>query len=697
MTRQSSVPTLGALTMLAMSLASGFAQAASTASPNTPNLRPAWLGPVTTTHFDGAADDLLTAGLGKSGLASAVAPTVSSPPTAAQLRKLVIHTNYRALIDTTSNGGYGRLYGPNIDIHGNDTLGEGKIPGTEYLAFAKNVAGATNVTLLVQVPDAFNPAQPCIVAAPSSGSRGVYGAIGTTGEWALKHGCAVAYTDKGTGAGGHDLDNDRVTLINGTLASATEAGKNAYFAADLTEAERAAYTGAHPHRYAMKHAHSQSNPERIWGRATVDAIEFAFYVLNDKYAAGAGKAGQKVFVPDNTVVIAASVSNGGGAILAAAEDDQRHLIDGIVAGEPQINVKLDPSVSVRRGGVPVGAFGLPLYDYITYANLYQPCAALAPSVAASPFLSFIVPSFGQNRCTALSQAGLISGTTQNERAESALAALRGHGWEPESDLLNASHYGFSVAPAVSVTYANAYRRASVVDNLCGFSMATTNAAGAPAAPASNPMPTLWSLNNGVPPSTGINLVAETALNGPIREPLAQSASTGLQDYNYDGASCLRALLDDPAVQEGIDAVRVQGDLGGRPTLIVQGRSDNLLPVNHASRPYLGQNSVREGSRSKLSYIEVTNGQHFEAFLPLAGYDTRYIPLHYYGGKALDMMWAHLTNGSPLPPSQVVRTTPRGGTPGLAPAITTANLPAISANPAAGDRITVEHGVVNVPD
>jgi hydroxybutyrate-dimer hydrolase len=35
---------------------------------------------------------------------------------------------------------------------------------------------------------------------------------------------------------------------------------------------------------------------------------------------------------------------------------------------------------------------------------------------------------------------------------------------------------------------------------------------------------------------------------------------------------------------------------------------------------------------------------------------------------------------------VVRTTPRGGTPGAAPAITPAHLPGFSASPAASDRI-----------
>src|SRR3546814_1144686 len=47
--------------------------------------------------------------------------------------------------------------------------------------------------------------RPCIVLGPSSGSRGVYGAIGTAGEWGLKKGCAVALSDTGKGMGLHDL------------------------------------------------------------------------------------------------------------------------------------------------------------------------------------------------------------------------------------------------------------------------------------------------------------------------------------------------------------------------------------------------------------------------------------------------------------------------------------------------------------
>jgi hydroxybutyrate-dimer hydrolase len=55
----------------------------------------------------------------------------------------------------------------------------------------------------------------------------------------------------------------------------------------------------------------------------------------------------------------------------------------------------------------------------------------------------------------------------------------------------------------------------------------------------------------------------------------------------------------------------------------------------------------------------------------------------------------LKDGTPLPPSQVIRTVPRGGTPGAAPALSTANLPAIAPDPGS-NAIEVNAGIVNVP-
>ena len=100
-------------------------------------------------------------------------------------------------------------------------------------AYADDGTGKQNVTLMVQLPASFNPASPCIITATSSGSRGVYGGI-TTGEWGLKRGCAVAYTDKGTGAAPHDLGADTVPLADGTRTGAATAGKAAAFNAGLS-------------------------------------------------------------------------------------------------------------------------------------------------------------------------------------------------------------------------------------------------------------------------------------------------------------------------------------------------------------------------------------------------------------------------------------------------------------------------------
>ena len=195
-------------------------------TPGQINALPAFIkGSIRSQHYDGSSDDLLTAGLGKTGLAGPV-PAYADParPTPVELRRAAIWTNYRAVMDIDAKGGYGTLYGPNVSPEGTVTNAEGKIAGTETIAYADDGSGRQNVTLMVQVPDSFNPQRPCIITGGSSGSRGVYGAIGTSGEWGLKHGCAVAYHDKGTGNGFHDLQSNRVTLIDGTLADATTAG-----------------------------------------------------------------------------------------------------------------------------------------------------------------------------------------------------------------------------------------------------------------------------------------------------------------------------------------------------------------------------------------------------------------------------------------------------------------------------------------
>ncbi|WP_233809353.1 D-(-)-3-hydroxybutyrate oligomer hydrolase [Paraburkholderia sp. HP33-1] len=657
-------------------------------------------GSLSTTTYDGVSDDLLTAGLGKTGLASLAAPAVANAasPTAAELRRLAIWSNYRALVDITPAGGYGRFWGPNVDLDGNDTLGEGKIAGTEYLAYADDGSGRQNVSLLVQVPATFNPANPCIVTATSSGSRGVYGAISAAGEWGLKRGCAVAYTDKGSGNGAHELMSGLVTLIDGRLANAATAGPASLFTAHVPATILSTYNQNFPNRYAFKHAHSQQNPEQDWGKDTLEAIQFAYWVLNQQFTPLVESSHHRVhYRPGSITTIAASVSNGGGASLATAEQDTKGWITAVVVGEPQINVRMPVNAQVIEGGQRIAAAGKPLADYMTLANLLQPCAALADAAAGAPYLTALpfatTSAIRQARCASLAAAGYVHGSDTQTQANDALAQLHQAGYEADSDLLHAPMWDSQAVPAVAVTYANAYARASVADNLCGFSFGTTNPATGAAgfAPAVSPMPTIFGLGNGVPPTNGISLVYNVTPSGGADHRLATA------DASFAGAVCARALWTgkNPRVLASVDAIRVNAILHGKPTIIVQGRSDALVPINHASRAYLAANSVREGSRSQLSLYEVTNGQHFDAFLGFPGFDTRFVPVHYYNLQALNLMWSHLKNGTPLPPSQVIRTTPRGGTPGLAPTLNVSNLPPIVANPGS-NAISADHGVVSVP-
>ena len=673
-----------------------------------------------------ATQDLLTGGLGRTGIASAVAPTYADAanPTALELRRNTLYSNYRGLIDTTANGGYGRLYGPNIDLAGNDTLGEGLIPGREYLAVLDDGTGRKQVAIAVQVPTSFNPNAPCIVAGPSSGSRGVYGAIATSADWGLKRGCAVALTDAGKGVGIYDPSDDSVNRIDGTRATRTAAGTLSHFASTLSDAARAAFNTAFPNRLAIKQAHSQVNPEKDWGTDTLTAVRYALHVLNLEYADNAPYGGKlHRFAPGNTLVLAGSVSNGGAAVLRAAEQDTGGLIDGVVAAEPSAQPNTSTGYGVSVGGAAVASHGRPLADYFTYANIYQPCAALAPAaqmgeVSIFNYMSLVgMNARATNRCTALAAKGLVTGATTADQATDALAKLRAFGYTAENDTMHNAHYGLGNGPIIAAMYPMSYGRFGLADNLCGVSFAPVNGTGDPIAVAANTKAASFALANGTANGTPATVVYNDSEGGAKAWTLAVSPSTHLADFGLDSALCQRALVtgvdtvtgaalstvstptlaQSQAVRAGIAEVQLNGNLRGKPTLIVTGRSDALLAINHNSRSYAAYNRVVEGSASQLRYLEVENGQHFDAFIPFSGFDTRFIPLHVYFNHSMNAMYAKLRNGTALPESQVVRTTVRGGTPGAAPAITTTNVPAVASTPAVGNAITFSGTSIAIPN
>lgn len=669
--------------------------------------------------------DLLTGGLGKTGLGAAAAPAYANPlaPTALELRRNAIHGNYRGIQDASAGSGYGSIYGPNIDLNGANTLGEGMVPGIEYVARLDNGSGQKNVGVVVQIPTRFDPANPCIVAGPSSGSRGVYGSIGSAGEWALKRGCAVALTDAGKGMGLYDPTDDTVHRMDGTRATRSAAGTLSSFAAALSDAARAAFNTAFPNRLAVKHAHSQQNPEKDWGTDTLASIEYALYALNQEYALATTSGAKGVrFTPANTLVIAASVSNGGAAVLRAAEQDGTGLIDAVVASEPSAQPQTQSDYGVLFGGQPVGRYGLPLIDYITYGNIYQPCAALAPSVTMTEasFYNYMtltaMNTRAQNRCTALAEKGLVAGGSLTEWANDALAKLRAHGWSAEHDTMHNAHYGLGNSPIVAMMYTNAFGRSSMADNLCGMSAAQVDATGNVVPVNAATKAISFAAGNGTANGVPASVVYNDSVGGAKAWNFAVSPSSGKADFALDAALCQRALVtgvsavtgapltasstptraQSDAVRAGIAEVLLSGNLRRKPTVIVAGRSDALVPPNHAARAYVAYNRAVEGGASQVHYWEVTNAQHFDAFLSLPGFDNRFVPLHNYFNHAMNAVYAHLKAGAAIAPSQVVRATPRGGLSGASPSITAVNLPAVAAKPEAGNQISFVGSSINIP-
>ena len=682
-----------------------------------------------TVHEPSAAgdDDLLSAGLNQAGLVSLAAPGFADPlnPTPLELRRRAIYGNYRGIVDTCvtgvpgclPGGGMGLLWGPGSP--GTPSLSGvpfGLIPGVEYKAYlrlAENSPHVNNIPAAVQIPRHFDPNRPCIVAAMPSGSRSLYGGIAIA-EWALFKGCAVALPGKGTDTGFHLLTPDLADNLDGQYSSAEALGNDAQFALRGTR-KLDAYITDNPYRVAIKHAHSQINPERKWGEYGLRGIEFALWALNEHFPG-------RHFSRKNTLVIAAGASNGGGMALRALEDDGNGLIDGVVVTEPNIGPQ-DGRFRIKFGtDAPFDAEGRSIYDSMTTMSVYAPCAALSPSLAGTPF--FGAQPLGapanalQNRCASLKDKGLVSGDTIAEQSASALSVIRAHGYAAAQDWGIASHEVLNLWRSLQPTYAAAYGRFAIEDNVCGVSFAATDATpgpnfGRPVPLAEAAAKRLFADSSGIPATGGVNLVADRAANAPILENLAISGSTGRQDLNLDAALCFRALQtgergEDATVEDHLNHLRVRfgtrevattGKLRGTPTIVIHGRRDALVFPNLHSRAYYGLNQEKEGQRSRLSYIEVTSGQHFDAFISsffLGATGAQFAPLHYYFVLAMDNMYAHLTSGAPLPPSQVVRPTPRGFT-AYTPTNVPALLPAPSLAPLEGDRITFADALVTIPE
>jgi hydroxybutyrate-dimer hydrolase len=641
--------------------------------------------------YDGHGDDLLTAGLGLAGLRGDP-PGFADPlaPTAAELRRRAIYTAWRGLADTTDAGGFGRLFGPR---------GDARIAGVEILAAVRTPDGSGTTTVMLQLPVQFDVAKPCLVVVSSSGSRGIYGALPTAAEWGLLQGCAVVHTDKGTGVGFFDLDSGTGYRID-LVATRDPVDPLVTFRPAASSALEG-YAQRQPHRVAVKHAHSGNNPERDWGLYVLQAAKLGLALLNVEHP---GEDGRVRYTRANTVVMAAGVSNGGGAVLRAVEQDAEGLLDAAVVSEPNAQPQATAGLGIRQGErAALQGAGRPLYDYATEHYLLQPAAILMPADPAAP-LAALNPAqrpLWEQWTAGLARHGLVTGDTLEARARDARARLEAAGMLPEALEAGTSNIQFGLWPAIAVAYASAHGRLPVELPPCGIGYAATDAAFKARALSAEELARLAADGSGVPPTGGVQLV------GDLPGTPGMLASFG----SLEAARCFRALATGrwpeggalPAelealsqrLRSGMEELRMSARLRGKPVIIVHGRRDALIPVNHTSRAYYGRHRLQ--GETSARYYEVEHGQHFDAFIPLLpGWNTAFVPLQPQLAAMMGLMHRHLTEGTELPPSQVLRSRPRALGEGGVEELMPAHLGELVATPGA-NAITMQDRTLRVPE
>ncbi|MCB1606984.1 MAG: hydrogenase [Xanthomonadales bacterium] len=542
------------------------------------------------------ADDLLSAGLGLAGLQAPPAAFADpEKPTTAEARRRAILQNWKGIADLSPLGGYGSTYG-----------GVPSVPGREYSAFAL-IPGATSPhRVLAQVPDQFDRKARCLVVSPASGSRGVYGGIAVGGAWGLARGCAVVYTDKGAGTGFFDLETGTGVALDGTRATVDQQPLEFVSA------------GTGP-GVAFKHAHSGDNPEADWGRHTLQALQFGLHALDLAFPE------QAPFTPENTRIIGIGVSNGGGALLRAAELDQQRWFDAVIAGEPNIT---PPN-------------GRALLDYALEAAIYQPCAWYA--APKGPQLAFpqAMQAGAERRCRALVERGMLHGDDLAAQSADALARLRQSGWDEDALSQMGVLVAIDVWRAVIATYLQSYARVGPDNPQCGYRFSELGTDGQPKTSSAAVQALWWSDASGVAPTANVAIV--------------DGAAEG-DDPTLPGLLCAQALRSADLAMAGPITTSISQTLGNaRPlsprTLIVHGQQDGLIPSRWAAHAYV---EAAQANGIRIPTYSVPHAQHFDAFLFLPSVSATQLPLLPYVYQAADRAWASLTQGTPLPPSGVVK-------------------------------------------
>ena len=643
-----------------------------------------WITIHSSNYYDGDSDDLVTAGIGFTPLSSMIQKfKFADPanPTTQELRRAKLNR----FIDTKT--GEGQLFG--FKQKNLSPLFDGKIAGSEILATLKE----ENVGILLQIPVDFDKKKPCIVAVPASNYDGLYNAkdMQIRGLWGLKHNCAVVYNDKGLGNGIYDITNQQGFTIEGKIAK-----DNLLFNPKIKNRE--IFIENNPNRYAVKQLHSKQNPEHNWGKYILNSIEFALYEINDRFSA----TNTRDFNADNTLILIYGAEDGASAALKAGELDKNGIIDGIVAVNPQIQPNPDiTSLSIQNKTSSRSLKYNSIPDYATLAALYIPCAipAIEPNKSDNYVPYALKYLYSQNRCNALKKAKLLTTGTPKE----ALDKLHAYGWRPEMEI-QLPYFYYKESIAFPYQYISSYGRFDVTENMCDYSVASTQQDRLYNFGEVMPLKEvnfseIWSLSNGHLPIwadkdvTAIDLVVNKDIVSPRRAWYSSSEIENQIDYGIKGAICLREKITEKRVIDGLKQVQATGNLNKIKTFIVHGQNNVKQLIDHTSRPYVALNSAVEGKESQLRYIEVENASYLDGKSP---FDNTLLAIDYYGEDAIEWLWANLTNNTTLPESQIIRTKPRGGSIGQAPQATIENLVPITQKPDINNLIILEDKKIALP-
>ena len=496
--------------------------------------------------------------------------------------------------------------------------------------------------------------RPVLVAAAASGSRGIYGGLPIAGPWALAKGYALLLSDKGTGSGLFDVDSGFGVRIDGTL---TADGDDpwAMFLPAL------AGSTLPPHTVLFRHPQAGINPERLWGDFLLQAIDAALQWLRAEFPPSLAA---HAFAPSSVRILAAGISNGGATVLRALERDAERWIDGAAVSEPNVIVAgRTAGLTVVSEGRDIVAPGRSLFDYGTEHFLWQPAALAHGLPADAPFAPAIQASLPllQQWCEAMVAAELLPHADVATHAALAHEHLLAGGARSEALALGGFNVGGLVWPGMSYAYTMAYARLSPGEAPYGVRFAATDAAGAPRALQREELARAWCDAGGLAPTLGVNALAPAVAGGPEVNVNGGSVPLALQFRALAEPEVSGGALRERAKQ-GLQEATMSGCLDERPVAMVHGRADALIQVNHSARAYYAL-ARRQGAMG-LRYYEVPHAQHFDGYLGLPGMGERYVPLNAWLERSLELVDANLREGHSLPPSQVVRSQPRGA--GLPP-------------------------------